>query len=581
MYSLVCAGLTAQDLDKVQPAPVPQLVEAEPVSEQPTLDLNELRSDMIGANGDEEIILDELKQIVFLSDATQLDRVQLEGGKTSNLSDYPDLNTEGMRGIVELFVGLPVSQESLQRLRYSLKIMLGQDGRPFSLVYTPPQDITDGTVQIVIQLSSVGAVRIEGTDYFSEQSYLSRLKVEPNGDLDAAAIRTAIDRINQNAFRSAALRVEKGSEPGTTDVVLQVKERRPYRVFVGYNNTGSVTTTEDRMFAGFTLGNVFGLAHQMTLQATTDIEAKYSKSVSGNYSMDLPYNHTAVLFGAYSEIIGVPGSGFDQQGTSWQLGMNYSIPLPALSASYSQNVELGFDYKSSDNNLELNLPPFIIPISDNLTHVVQVRGQYRGTLQDAYGSTSFGAKLTYSPGDLARQNDDEAFSQSRAFAAAEYVYGNLDVSRTTNFKGFLQDWTWLVRGELQISDTNLLGSEQYSAGGSYSVRGYSEGEVVGDNAFFVSQELQFPAIQTTVRLPGYKKPGILRFFVFEDYAKTWNTDKLVGENAFFLHSVGAGLRYQVAQNFTLNAAHGWQLRDSGSSDTGDNRRMHISLQLSY
>lgn len=577
---LVGTALKAQDLDKVQPAAVPQLIEAEPTA-LPTIDYQQLRSDVIGAHGEEQVILSELKKVIILSDAAQLNAMKLEDGQSSNLNDYPELNTEGLRGIIELYIGLPVSQESLQRLRSSLKLMLSQEGKPFSVVYLPPQDITDGTVQIVVQQSLVGELRIEGAQYFSSDSYLSRLKLAANQAIDPKQVRAGIDRINQNSFRSAALRVEKGREPGTTDVVLQVRERRPYRAFVGYNNTGSLSTTEDRMFAGFTLGNVFGLAHQMTVQATSDLEMEYSKSISGNYSMDLPHNHTATLFGAYSEIVSIPSGGFEQEGSSWQMGLNYQIPLPAVGPSYTQSLNFGIDYKSSDNNLELNLPPFIIPISDNLTHVAQLRAQYQGSLQDRFGKTSFGAKFTYAPGDLGSKNDDEAFGQSRAFATADYMYTNLELSRVTNFTGMLEGWTWFVRGELQLSDTNLLSSEQFSAGGSQSVRGYEESEVVGDNAYLLSQELQFPMIQTKVRLPGYEKMGILRFFVFEDYAKTWNTDKLTGEESFHLHSVGAGLRYQVAQNLTLNMTQGWQLKDSGSSSTGDNHRAHISLQISY
>jgi hemolysin activation/secretion protein len=578
----VCATspLDAQNLEKIQPEPVPQLVEPLAAS-APMVDVQELRTDLIGANGDEQVILDELKQIIILEDPAQLNTIQLKAGQSSNLNDYPELDSEGLRGVLELYLGLPVSQESLQRLRYTLKLILSQEGRPFSLVYIPPQDITAGSVQIVVRQSLIGDVRIEGAQYFSESSYLSRLKLKTDDTIHPETVRTGIDRINQNSFRSAAVRVEKGAAPGTTDVVLQVREHRPYRAFAGYNNTGSLSTTEDRMFVGFTLGNVFGLAHQMTMQATSDFDIEHSKSVSGNYIMDLPYNHTATVFGAYSEIVSLPSGGFDQAGTSWQLGLNYKIPLREISHAYTHSMTLGIDYKSSDNNLELNLAPFIIPIYDNLTHVAQFRAQYQGTLEDRFGYTSFAAKLTYSPGNLGSKNDDDAFGQSRAFATSDYVYTNLELSRTTNFTGMLDGWTWLLRGELQLSDTNLLSSEQYSAGGSYSVRGYEESEVVGDNAYFLSQELQLPMLSTKVRLPGFERAGALRFFVFEDYAKTWNTDKLAGEKGFYLHSVGAGLRYQVANNLTVNMSHGWQLRDSGSSSTGDNYRTHVSLQFSY
>ncbi len=424
---------------------------------------------------------------------------------------------------------------------------------------------------------------IKNREYFSEQSYLGRLKLSPGEGLDTGRIQVGLDRINSNPFRSAAFQVEKGAEPATTDVVLRVRERRPWRAFAGYNNTGTQNTTEDRMFAGLTLGNVWGMAHQLTLQATSDFDIEHSKSVSGNYRMDLPHNHELFFFGAYSEIKGVPNGGFDQEGTSWQLGFNYTIPLEPR-GDYSHQLILGFDYKSSDNNLELSLPPFIIPITDTLTHIAQARVEYRGTLQDDWGETRFGLGLTYSPGGLGSKNDDDAFEAARFQADSEYAYLSLDGSRTLELGMLTQalaGWTWQLRSSLQLSNRNLLGSEQYAGGGFGSVRGYEQGEVVGDNAFFIAQEWQLPVIPTKVSLPGVKKTGLLRPFAFQDYARTWNTDQLPDEEAFNLHSYGVGLRYQVARNLTLDLAHGWQLRDSGSSDTGDNYRTNVSLRLAY
>ena len=563
------------------PAPVPPLVET-PETAPPELDFAAVKAELGGAQPGETVLLAELKQIILLEDASQLGTIQLAAGPTSNLPEFPHLDTEPLRGVIDLFVGESVSQESIQRLRLSLGLVLAEQGYPFSLVYTPPQDITDGVLQIVVKESQLGSLKINGGQYFSEQSYFGRLGLEPGGKIDSKAIQVGLDRINSNPFRSAAVQAERGAEPATTDVVLQVRERRPYRVFAGYNNTGTDVTTEDRMFVGFTLGNVWGLAHLMTLQATADFDVKHSKALSGNYSMDLPHNHNLSFSGAYSEIESVPNGGLDQEGTSWQTSVNYTIPLQSQKKEYRHHLEFGFDYKSSDNNLELNLPPFIIPISDNLTRVAQARIKYGGTLSDAWGSTRFGLELTYAPGGIGANNDDTSFAGSRALATADYLYGNITLFRDTPLSGGrFTGSSWTIRGELQLSDTNLLSSEQFSAGGSGSVRGYEEGEVIGDNAFFISQEFLLPAMNPILDLHFQRYTGSLRPFVFYDYARTWNTDKLAGEKPFNLMSVGTGIRYQVSRNATFNFAYGWQLKDSGSSFTGDNSRAHVMLQLSY
>lgn len=573
-------ALGAQDLRQVLPEPVPPLVDA-PETTNPAPDFAQLKTQLGGAAEGEVVLVAELKSVVLLRDASQLGTIPLAPGQTSNLHDFPELDTGPLQSAIDLFVGEAVSQESILRLRLSLSMLLAQQGRPFSIIYTPPQDITDGILHLVVQESAVGEVRVEGARYFSTSHYLGRVTQRAGDPVDAAALNTGIERINRNPFRQAALRVGKGEAPATTDVVIMVEERFPVRVFAGYNNTGTATTTEDRINAGVNWGNAFGLGHQMTAQWTSDLESRYSRSVSANYIADLPRNHTLAFFGAYSEIASVPNGGLSTEGTSWQLGANYDLPLPSAAKRYTHTLQFGADFKSSDNNIEFAQPPFIIPISDNLTHIAQVRAEYRGTLADNHGATTASLKLTASPGGLSSENDAAAFAGSRAGAEATYAYANLALTRQTRLDALLRGLGWTVLGELQLASGNLLGSEQFSGGGVGSVRGYEQGEVVGDNAFFFSQELNLPTFSVLRRVAEGAPLDALSPYLFHEYARLWNVDKLPGERPFNLHSVGVGVRYQVGRHGNVQAAYGWQLRDSGSSDTGDNSRLHFSANLSF
>lgn len=154
-------ALRAQDLRQVLPEPVPPLVDA-PETSDPAADFAQLKTELGGAAEGEEVLVAELKGVVLLRDASRINTITLAPGQTSNLGDFPELDTEALQGVVNLFIGESVSQESIQRLRISLSLLLAQQGRPFSILYTPPQDITDGTLHLVFQESSVGAVRVEG-----------------------------------------------------------------------------------------------------------------------------------------------------------------------------------------------------------------------------------------------------------------------------------------------------------------------------------------------------------------------------------------------------------------------------------
>ncbi len=291
--------------------------------------------------------------------------------------------------------------------------------------------------------------------------------------------------------------------------------------------------------------------------------------------MDLPWRHSLMISGAYSETDGIVAQPFSLEGQSYQIGLNYTIPF-AEAGELTHNLSFSLDFKSSDNNFDFS----DIPISDNLTEVVQVRATYSGTRPDPSGTTSFSIALTAAPGNVTSRNKDEFFSQSRSSASADYLYGNMTMRRQTNLPGLLTGWTWNVRARAQFSSDNLIGSEQFGAGGVGSVRGYEEGEVYGDEGVLISHELVAPSFPLANKLRASLNDS-LSLYVFQDYARTRSVKKLPGESKPQLHSLGLGFRYQLAQMVSAQAAWGVQLKDSGSSDSGDNHRLHLNLRFSF
>ena len=534
----------------------------------------------LGAAEDEVVLVEALLQL----DVVPIESIRPIEGDHQGLvrRDLPNaLNGKDFEMWAECFLGYPISRESLKRLESGTRNMMTLAGKPYSLVYLPEQDITEGRVRLVVQESRIGDIRIEGNQYFSDDSYLNKFGFLEGETIDRNALVPRIAQINRSDYRVATVKVVRGSEPGTSDIVIVTREQKPWKVFTGINNTGTQSTEEMRLTAGLNYGNLSGLDHQVSLQWSSDPGADHSRSLTGSYTVPIGLKGDFTVFGSQSWTHAKVNPPLSQEGESYQLGLNFDYELDPVGQRYQHSWQLGFDFKASDNNLEFAIPPFVIPISDNLTHVVQGRLQYRGTFIDDWGYTRGTITAVYSPGNLSSHNTDEDFSGTRAFAEADYVYGKVSLFRDTRLGGAFEGWNWTLQADLQIASGNLMGSEQFSAGGSATVRGYEEGEAIGDHGFLLSQELQLPAVETKVNLLGRSYHGQLRCFIFQDYAETWNQDKLTGEEPFDLMSVGAGLNYQMGRYLSAQVTHGVQLRDSGSSDTGDNSRTHFSLTLSY
>jgi hemolysin activation/secretion protein len=527
-----------------------------------------------GALPDEFVLLDELKGIVLLPRAELVQSGPFRAQPGLDASQVPLLPPDSAAVLAPAFLGQPVSYASLERITAAIRLTLQQFGYPFVAAYLPPQDITAGWVQIVVQLSVAAEPRVEGANYFSAAHYRTPLRQPVGQPINTADLKADLDWLNRNSFHQVTVVAEPGKEPGTTALVLRANERFPLRFTAGYNNTGSPVSAEDRVSAGFNWGNAFGLGHQLGYNFSASPDFSTSRAHSANYAFDLPWRHTVRLSGTYSDLTGRVAAPLSLSGRSWQTSLRYEIPLRAPAPNLTHTVSAGFDFKASNNNLEFAR----IPITDNLTHIAQFNVTYDVSRTDPRGRTDLGFAVFASPGGLTSRNRTTPFNLSRNGAKPDYAYATLNLSRTQRLPlGF----TWSPRAQFQAASGNLLGSEQMSGGGSSSVRGYEEGEAYGDHGVLLSHELTLPAFTVAKHLGAKSPPDSLQLFAFQDYARLRSSHPLFGETPVELHSVGAGLRYQAGSHLSLNFTYGWQLRDSGLSRSGENSRGHLSAQLSF
>lgn len=558
-----------QSLDSLKPAPVPPQVEA-PATAVALPGPEADQSSAMPLPADDKVLVGALRGVSFFSTAKSAAAASDEPGMHFTGLDL--LDTPTFRSVIASYLEQPVTRTLLMQVTTAAQVYLTQQGYPFSIAYLPEQDITAGMVRVVVVLSRLESeVKVEGAKYFSPALYQAQVRIDPTAPLNAEALRADVAWINRNPFRAASIETRPGKAPGTTQLVLKVREARPWRFFAGADNTGTKTTQEERFNAGFNWGNAFGRGDQLTAQWASSWDFKTLRSGSGSYVMDLPWRHTLSFSGAYSRSNGLVSAPFALKGTSWQVVADYTIPLAAKRPGFTHSLVLGIDFKSSDNNFTFAS----IPISNNLTHVIQGRVNWSGRLATSKGVTAFGATLAAAPGDLDAHNKDSYFSGSRSDAKADYIYLRANASHTLPLEKVVSGLSWMIRGQAQLSNHNLIGSEQFQGGGVNSVRGYGEGEVYKDNGMLLSHELRLPPWRLG------KSAGQINAYLFEDYAHLWSTKTLPGEKSTDLHSVGLGFDYAAGRFVSLRAAYGWQLEDSGANQTGKSSRLHLSAQISF
>ncbi|WP_376964461.1 ShlB/FhaC/HecB family hemolysin secretion/activation protein [Azospirillum sp. A26] len=571
---LAAAPAAAQDWERVAPKQPP----ANPPAEAPALP-----APPPAVPAGDSVVTADLKGLLFVPAGSDVRRggSDRRGVAAAGL-DIPD--DPAFRAALASRLGRPLTLDGLNDIVRTTVLWFREHDRPLVDVVVPEQDVTSGTVQIVVVEFRVGAVAAEGNRWFSDDLLTSQIRTRPGDRVRASTMLEDIDWLNRNPFRHTDLVYQRGAEPGTTDVVLRTADRFPVRVFGGYENTGTAATGRDRLFAGFNWGNAFWADQQISYQisASPDLLDRglrgpggdpRSVTHAGSWFVPLPWRHTLTVFGSYTETHPDLGSGFGQTGRSSQISARYAVPLPNL-GTIRHELQGGVDWKRSNNNLDFGGSS----VFRSSTDIAQAVLAYSASRPDESGATALNASLFHSPGGIGDRNSNRVFRTSRAGADARYSYARLGVDRLTRLPA---DLSWLVRGQAQLSSGNLLPSEQLSLGGNASVRGYAESEVLGDQGLLLSTELRSPET-SLAQLFGERDLGdSLQGLVFADYGVASQRHRQAGDDRHtVVLGVGPGLRYSLPPYVTLKLDWGFQLRQT---NMGENRfgRPHLGLSIAY
>lgn len=490
------------------------------------------------------------------------------------IKDIKLLDNDEFRNIIKAYLGKPVTMRSISEMVRDTVVYYQSEDRPVVDVFAPEQEITKGVVQLMVVEARVGEVKVEGLKWFSEKQIRDSIRLWPGDVIHAGKLLGDVDYINKNPFRFVRPVLQPGKEFGTTDVVLDGKDRFPLRVYAGYEDTGSRATGLERFFAGFNIGNLFDLGHEVGYQYTTNRHFHNFGIHSAYWRIPLLNRDTLAFFGNYADYKTSAG-GTKLDSVNWMVHGRYITPLPSWQ-SLRHELEFGLDFRRADNDLQVGGTT----VYDDYIDVAQLAFQYGGRCRDRAGDTSFTLNAYWSPcSDLfSNHQNEEKCEAARPASRPEYVYGHLSAERLWVLP---KDWSLFNRFTAQASDSRLPPTEQLGLGGYNTVRGFDERDVNSDQGLMATVELRTPQLDLGIVDKAKNIPSFLQFLTFVDYGRAVNRGSSALESRTEdMLSVGAGLRARISDNVHVRVDYGHKLKDVRGSEPGDGR-FHIFLLLSY
>ena len=524
---------------------------------------------------EEPIILPDLKGILLINDENK--QINLDEKEIRDIKAY-DIKIPGSfyrlkKGLIS-YLNRPITKESILEIKKQIMMHYLVNRYPVIAVHIPQQDVTNGMVKYVVVEGKLGEVITEGNKYFSSKRLKSYIKLRKGDVIDETVLVQDLHFLNSNPFRHVDLVYTSGEKKGTTDIKLLVNDRRPYRIYTGFENSGLETTKRNRWYAGINLGNVWGIDHQFSYQYTTSFDFETFQSHTAQYIIPMPFfNHILTIFGGYSRV-DVPMDkvlfGAKSKGQSGQGSFRYNIPLWSM-IYLLQGATFGFDYKTTNNTMEYTETSPIFGGEINLTQLVF---GYNFTLEYGFYKTSFDADIFFSPGKWLSHQTDTDYRVFRYLADNRYIYFK---GKWSSLFTLPEDFTisYYITG--QASSCNLLPSEMLGVGGYNSVRGYEERIINGDHGLISSLEIRSCPINWN---KSRKKEG-LQFLLFSDYGMIFLHTPYPGERKWdYIFSAGPGFRYVIGPYFA--ASLDWGLKLHQSSRFGPSHgKVHFNVLLAF
>jgi hemolysin activation/secretion protein len=399
-------------------------------------------------------------------------------------------STSEFKTYISKYIGMPLTISLIPEIRKDLVAYGKNHDRLIVETATPYLDVNTGEVRIAVIIGRYNQMHVKGNNWFSDALIEEKLGIKPGDEIKISELDNAVNWANQNPFRKVTVLLDTINQPvGIANLDISVNESRPVHFAASYSNAINSPLGSSSYTASSQFGNLWGLDHQLTYQYSTNNTPKYNQSHTFDYKAPLLWHDFLKVDLAYSMVN--PHSlfgyvGLNEKAKNTVADISYIKPITKGLWSYQHSI--GIDYKQVNTNLEFGT--LVQPVATY--DIAQLVLGETVVKKDTQGSWTLGINFNLSPGGLNSRDSALTYGYTSSGGATGraslYEYGKLILERDNNiFWGF----QWVSRGQLQLSSTNLQGSEQLLLGGGASVRGYSQ-SYEGDQGFIINEEIRSP-----------------------------------------------------------------------------------------
>ncbi len=163
--------------------------------------------------------------------------------------------------------GTNVSFDNIRAALGDLQMAYRERGFVTVSVGLPQQRLTNAEVKIQVTEGRLGDIKVQGNQHYSTENVFRALpSLHTNMLLNSHVFQRELDQANANRNRQIYPVIGPGVEPGTSELVLTVKDRLPLHARVEINNEVTPGTPDSRIAFNAQYDNLWQLEHQIGVQ---------------------------------------------------------------------------------------------------------------------------------------------------------------------------------------------------------------------------------------------------------------------------------------------------------------------------
>lgn len=452
-------------------------------------------------------------------------------------------------------------------------------------ILVPKQNINAGILQLKILEGKISKIIFDGDGYGATLKKITAFGHIEGDILDLDDINQGVYQINRLSSNNAIVKIQPADAVGYSNIMIENNTTSPMSLDISYDNSGNEFTGVRKTGLNFAYDNLLSLNDNihLSLSQNLDDDNKEKDLKSFSAAISVPYREYTLSYSFFrSDYLGTIenlNSKSKLTGYSTQQSTTIDRLLLAkgnhrLMAHLNLTTKKSASYveydKQENSQRKLTIANFALSLSSYFDN---------GVTLYVKPSISKGLKILNAKQDEIGSNADIPRSQYQAFKLYVSISKNMVIPKL--------QIPVVISSEMsgQVSQHVLFGSEQFSVGGYYSVRGSRENYVTGDHGYYLRNQARFNLAQVAMafvqkddNVKWLTHLSKMTFEPFYDYGQTQNS-------AFQGHGKMGALGFKTSyrsKNITASLTHGWIVQNSVaarlSSPTRENKMIFFELK---